>query len=78
MRAQILTGLLGVALLAVTTIASADEVYVTKRGKHYHQASCKVLKNRESLKVATEDAEAKKITPCKVCFKEQALSVNKE
>ena len=59
-------------ILATITLAStafAADVYVTKRGKRYHKADCKVIQNKETQKIDQAEAEKKNLKPCGICFK---------
>ena len=42
-------------------------VCVTKKGKKYHTARCRVLKDAEVKKMSKSEAEGKGYTPCKIC-----------
>lgn len=48
-----------------------EVVYVTKRGKKYHKEDCRFIKNRETISMDKKEAEAKGLTPCGRCFKEE-------
>ena len=42
-------------------------VYVTKKGKKFHKAGCRVLKDSAVQKMSRAEAEGKGYTPCKIC-----------
>ena len=42
-------------------------VCVTKKGKKYHKAQCRVLKDAEVQKLSKTEAENKGYSPCKIC-----------
>ncbi len=42
-------------------------VCVTKKGKKYHRAQCRVLKDAEVQKLSRTEAENKGYSPCKIC-----------
>lgn len=45
-----------------------DAVFATKRGKKYHRADCRFIRNRETTSMNTEEAEAKGLAPCGRCI----------
>ncbi len=49
-----------------THTAASDIVHATKTGKRYHRAGCSSL-SRSDIPMTREEAEAKGLTPCKVC-----------
>lgn len=66
MKKAILTLLLGAVLASVTVMpALAEDVYVTKSGKKYHNAESKWIKNKEAEKIALEEAIARGLEPSK-------------
>lgn len=55
-------------LSALFAADSAVSVYVTPKGKKYHFASCRTLKNSSSvIELSIEDAKARGYEPCGVC-----------
>ena len=42
-------------------------VCVTKKGKKYHRAGCRALKDAEVQKLTRTEAENKGYSPCKIC-----------
>ena len=42
-------------------------VCVTKKGKRYHRAGCRTLKEADVQKMTRTEAENKGLTPCKIC-----------
>ena len=69
--------ILGVAVLANASLAFADDVYATKRGKKFHTESCPFMKDREKVKLNREDAVKKGLKPCGKCI-DQELSMNQK
>jgi hypothetical protein len=53
-------------------LALAEDVYVTKSGKVYHHAASPFIKNRETVKMTKEEAEAKGFKPSKSYLKAKA------
>ena len=45
-------------------------VYATKQGKKYHREGCPFIKNRDTISMSQEEAEAKGLKPCGRCIKE--------
>ncbi len=43
-------------------------VFATKRGKKYHEADCRFIRNRETTSMNIEEAEAKGLAPCGRCI----------
>ena len=67
---KVITLSLVVAMIMVAASAFADDVFVTKHGKRYHKADCKVVKGKEVQKIDQGQAEQKGLKPCNVCFKQ--------
>ena len=42
-------------------------VCVTKKGKKYHAAGCRVIKDSQVEKLSRTEAENRGYTPCKIC-----------
>ncbi len=59
---------------ATTTLAFADEVYVTGKGAKYHKAECRLIRNKEAKPMEKDEAMASGHKPCKVCFKEDLVT----
>jgi hypothetical protein len=61
-------------VMAVTAagMALAEDVFVTKSGKVYHHAGSPFIKNRETVKMTKEEAEAKGYKPSKSYLKAKA------
>lgn len=53
-------------------MALAEDVYVTKNGKVYHHAASPFIKNRETVKMTKEEAEAKGYKPSRSYLKDKA------
>jgi len=62
------------AVMAINAIglALAEDVYVTKNGKVYHHAASPFIKNRETVKMTKEEAEAKGYKPSRSYLKAKA------
>lgn len=58
--------------LGAATMALAEDVFVTKSGKAYHHAESPFIKNRETVKMTKEEAEAKGYKPSKSYLKAKA------
>ncbi|MFC1594285.1 hypothetical protein ACFL38_03055 [Candidatus Omnitrophota bacterium] len=71
MLQKIMVMVLCVAFLAATSVAFAEDVYATKKGKKYHKEDCRFIKNRDAQKVNIEDAQAKGLMPCGRCFADE-------
>ena len=52
-------------------INKEDAVYITKSGKKFHRQDCRLIKNKDKNAISLEDAQAKKMSPCKKCFAEE-------
>ena len=63
-----------VMFLAAGTMAFAEDVYVTKRGKKYHKETCSLIKNKNARAISKEEALEKGLKPCRRCFKEDIAS----
>jgi hypothetical protein len=61
-------------VLAINAIglALAEDVFVTKSGKVYHHAASPFIKNRETVKMTKEEAEAKGYKPSRSYLKAKA------
>ena len=63
-----------VIFASMTTVAAAEEVYVTATGSKYHKSSCRLIRNKETAKAMDKDeALASNHQPCKVCFKDDLV-----
>jgi uncharacterized protein YcbX len=63
--------ILCLVLLAATSAAFAEDVYVTKQGTKYHKQDCRFIKNRDTQAIDIKDAEAKGLAPCGRCFSQE-------
>ena len=61
-----------VMALGAVTMAFAEDVFVTKNGKVYHHAESPFIKNRETVKMTKEEAEAKGYKPSRSYLKAKA------
>ena len=62
--------------ISLAANAFAAEVYVTKRGKRYHKADCRLIQNKEFVKIDQSAADAKGLKPCGICFKDTSALLN--
>ena len=65
---KIVTMMLAGLLIAGSTFASAEDVYVTKNGKKYHKADCLLIQKKGAQPINMEEALKKGLKPCKKCF----------
>jgi len=59
-----------VAVVTMSSLAFAADVYVTKNGKKFHTASCALIKNKETVKMDDSQAAKEGYKPCGKCFRE--------
>ena len=57
--------------VSMTTLAFAEQVYVTKNGKKYHTAECPLIITKSPQKISKEEAVEKGLKPCSKCFKDE-------
>lgn len=57
----------GTAHECILAFGAESVVCVTKKGKKYHKATCRVLKDSETQKLSRTEAEGKGYKPCKIC-----------
>ena len=65
---KFLTMMLAGMLIAGSTFAYAEDVYVTKNGKKYHKADCLLVKDKGAKPISMEEAQKKSLKPCRRCF----------
>ncbi|MFA5060640.1 MAG: hypothetical protein WC676_08465 [Candidatus Omnitrophota bacterium] len=65
---KMITLSLCVAVLSVSALAFAEDVYATKNGKKYHKAECVFIKNRDTQKIDQQAAVEKGLKPCGKCM----------
>jgi len=65
-------------LLATTTMAFAESVYVTENGSKYHKQDCRFIKNKEAQEMKKADAITAGYAPCSRCFKEDLSAAETE
>ncbi len=53
--------------LVPQAFCAENAVCVTKKGKKFHRAGCRVLKDAEVRKLSRAEAESKGYSPCKIC-----------
>ena len=66
------------AFLATTTFASAEDVYKTKNGAKYHKQDCRLIKNKNAVKIDKAEAIKAGLKPCKKCFSEEVSDSSKK
>ena len=76
-RKFLLTGLC-LAFLSTATLALAENVYVTKRGKKYHKKTCSLIKNKDVKTLELKDAQEKGYKACRRCFKKKTKDSSKK
>jgi hypothetical protein len=54
------------------TMALAEDVYVTKKGKYYHKEGSRFIKNRDTEKLTREEAEERGYKPSREYFEDEA------
>lgn len=62
--------LLCIVLLFMTEFLFAQssvKVYITSKGKKYHTATCRTIKNSSTTELTKEDAINTGYEPCKIC-----------
>ena len=64
-------------VLLASNAAFAEEVYVTKNGKKYHQQACLLIKNKGAHAIDIKDAVAQGLAPCGKCFKDKLSDQSK-
>ncbi len=57
--------------LCLSSLAWAENVYVTAKGKKYHQAACELIKKSQLTELDDAKAKEQGYEPCKKCFKEE-------
>lgn len=67
-----------VAFLATSSIAFAEDVHITKRGKKYHKQECLLIKNKETTALSKDKAIESGYAPCSRCFREDIIVENKD
>ena len=73
MRKKLLVFLMAAFMAAgAVAMSFAEDVFVTKNGKVYHHAESPFIKNRETVKMTKEEAEAKGFKPSRSYLKAQA------
>lgn len=72
----------GLVFLSVTVGAFAEDVYMSKRGKKYHQETCpfmeNVIKNNKAQKLSKEEAMAQGRVACSRCFPDEVSAKTKK
>ena len=61
------------AFLTMSSLAFAEDVFVTERGKKYHQETCRTIKKSKVIALDELKAKEKGYAPCRRCFKKKAL-----
>ncbi len=53
-------------ILTMATQVFAEEVYMTKHGKKYHKATCRLVKGKKNIRVLEKKESIEKgYTPCR-------------
>ena len=58
-------------VLLSSNAAFADQVFVTKNGKRYHQQTCPLIKNKGAQAIDLKTALEEGLQPCSKCFKDK-------
>ncbi|OGX08332.1 MAG: hypothetical protein A2Z88_01020 [Omnitrophica WOR_2 bacterium GWA2_47_8] len=74
---KLTVAVLAVCLLMATTLVYAQDVFITKNGKKYHQEICRLIQNKQISKIDEQAAVEKGLTPCKKCMKENLSTAEK-
>lgn len=69
-KQHFLTVIFFIAFFAITSLASAQTVYVTEKGKKYHKKNCTVVKEGKKG-IELSDAKKKGLEPCATCKPEE-------
>lgn len=77
MKKMMIVGLC-MMILTVSSLAFAEQFYVTERGKKYHKENCRTIKNRDVTGIEEEDAVEEGYAPCRRCLKAKALEFKAE
>ena len=67
-----------VMALGAAALSFAEDVFVTKNGKVYHHAGSPFIRNRETVKMTKEEAEAKGYKPSRSYLKAKAQAAEQE
>jgi len=59
-----------VVILSVTASSFAGDVFITPKGKKYHEESCRLIKNSEKQVIKESIAFEEGYTPCLICLKD--------
>ena len=64
--------------LGLSTLAWAENVYVTPNGKKYHKPTCPLIQDRELTELDQVQAVEQAYEPCKKCYKEDQAVEEKQ
>lgn len=67
MRISHIISLFAILTLAVNVQSKKLEVYHTKKGERYHKKDCRIIKQKDTLKISLVEAKKKGLQPCRVC-----------
>ena len=67
MKRKLIPALLMLFLAALLFAQSSTNVYVTAKGKKYHTATCRTIKNSTVTELTKEQAVQAGYEPCGVC-----------
>jgi len=68
MRRRLAALIMCLAFLTITSSLFAEDVYITKQGKKYHESDCRFVTNRDTQKISLDVAKTKGLEPCSRCF----------
>ncbi|NLE64826.1 MAG: hypothetical protein GX606_02795 [Elusimicrobia bacterium] len=72
MKRTLLIMIMGLAIALNAARVFAEDVFVTRTGKVYHHAESPFIKDRETVKMTKEEAEAKGYKPSRSYLKARA------
>ena len=64
-----------IAFLLTTSAVFAQDVFKTANGIKYHKQTCRLIKNKNAVKIDKEEAIKQGLEPCKKCFKDELASL---
>jgi len=77
MKNKFLIVMLGAMMsFMLTTVALAEDVYVTQFGKKYHKENSRFIKDRDVEKLSKEEAEERGYEPSSEFLKDEAQTDN--
>lgn len=59
------------AVLTTAGWVYAQDVYVTKNGKKYHKAECRLIQKKNPEAITLDEAKTSGLEPCRKCYKDE-------